>query len=587
MVPVASSSPKYSSHEKMPETLLAFLWANRKQFRGGIVFAFLRILTIAPLPLIFQRIIDDKMPAGNISAILWMSLLTIGLIVGHQYLSVEGATRLGKGVTNAVLRLRARVFEKIQFLSFGYLDQQKAGRLLSKYAFDSQKVEGVMMPILNGFLPNIFYSVITFIILVSLNWQLALVIFLALPVFAIMRGRYFARLRQRNEASRIAYEKLTGTASEYLGALRLVRVYGEEEQAQSRLQDRNEEVLHSRVKLITVSSSFSAFSFGAIQLLSLVVIAGGAILAIYGQISTGVVVAFVAGVPALVTPIQMFANIVEQFFLGRESYHSITELLETSYVEEWKGTRTVSPLEGRIEFEKVSFRYSQADSDALEDFSVSIRAGEKVALVGPSGAGKSTVANLIMGLYKPDQGTIRIDGIAQSELDMRWLRRNTAIVMQENILLSGTVAENLRFAKPEASDEEVREAARLAQAEEFINRLPEGFQTLIGERGATLSGGQRQRLAIARAILRNPAILILDEPTSALDYESEHLIQKALDNLSKGRTVVTIAHRLSTIRNADRILVLQQGRLMEQGSYDDLASGDGYFGQLLAAQNTD
>ncbi|MCC5833912.1 MAG: ABC transporter ATP-binding protein [Opitutales bacterium] len=570
----------------MPETLLAFLWANRKRFRGGIFFAFLRILTIAPLPLIFQRIIDDKMPAGNISAILWLSLLTIGLIVSHQYLSVEGATRLGKGVTNAVLGLRARVFEKIQFLSFGYLDQQKAGRLLSKYAFDSQKVEGVMMPILNGFLPNIFYSVVTFIILVSLNWQLALVIFFALPVFAIMRGRYFARLRQRNEASRIAYEKLTGTASEYLGALRLVRVYGEEEQAQTRLKDRNEEVLHSRVKLITVSSSFSAFSFGAIQLLSLVVIAGGAILAIYGQISTGVVVAFVAGVPALVTPIQMFANIVEQFFLGRESYRSITELLETTYVEEWKGTRTVSPLEGKIEFEKVSFRYSAADSDALEDFSVSIRAGEKVALVGPSGAGKSTVANLVMGLYKPDQGVIRIDGVPQAELDMRWLRRNTAIVMQENILLSGTVAENLRFARLEATDEEVREAARLAQAEEFIDRLPHGFQTLIGERGATLSGGQRQRLAIARAILRNPAILILDEPTSALDYESEHLIQKALDNLSRGRTVVTIAHRLSTIRNADRILVLNHGRLVEQGSYDELASGDGYFGQVLAAQNT-
>ena len=570
----------------MPETLLSFIWGNRKKFRSGILFAFLRILTIAPLPLIFQRIIDDMMPAGNVSGILWVSFFTICLIVAHQYLSVEGATRLGKGVTQAVLGLRARVFEKIQFLSFGYLDQQKAGRLLSKYAFDSQKVEAVMMPILNGFLPNIFYSVITFAILVSLNWQLALVILLALPIFAIMRGRYFQQLRKRNEASRIAYEKLTGTASEYLGALRLVRVYGEEEQAQSRLDCRNEEVLHSRVKLITVSSSFSAFSFGAIQILSLFVIAGGAILAVFGQISTGVVVAFVAGVPALVTPIQMFANIVEQFFLGRESYRSITELLDTTYVEEWNGTRTVSPLEGRIEFDNVTFRYSQADRDALEAFSVSIRAGEKVALVGPSGAGKSTVANLIMGLYKPDSGVICVDGIPQSELDMRWLRRNTAIVMQENVLLSGTVVENLRFARPEASDEEVREAARLAQAEEFIDRLPEGFQTLIGERGATLSGGQRQRLAIARAILRNPAILILDEPTSALDYESESLIQKALDNLSKGRTVVTIAHRLSTIRSADRILVLNHGRLVEQGTYDELASGEGYFGQVLAAQNS-
>lgn len=567
----------------LPDDLAGFFWFHRRRFRNGMCFAFARILTIAPLPLIFQRIIDIHMPAKDLRAILLLSLLTVVLIFAHQFASVWGATRLGRGASEAMLALRGRLFEKIQFLGFGYLDRQKTGRLLSKYAFDTQKIEAVMMPILNGFIPNVFYSLVTFGVLVALNWQLSLVILLALPIFGVMRWRYFQRLRQRNEASRIAYEKMTGTAGEFFGALRLVRVYGEEAQAKAKLQESNDEVVRSRVQLITVSSSFNAFSFGAIQILTLVIVAGGAVLAIHGQISTGTVIAFVAGAPILVGPVQMFAHIAEQFFMGRESYRSVKELLDAPYVEGWEG-KTCFPLKGGIEFDRVTFRYPEADKDALADFSLVIRPGEKVALVGPSGAGKSTVANLMMGLYRPVGGEIRIDGLRQAELDMRWLRRNTAIVMQESVLLSGTVAENLRFARVEATDEEVRKAAADAQAEEFIDRLPQGFETMIGERGVTLSGGQRQRLAIARAILRDPAILILDEPTSALDYESERLIQVALEKLSEGRTVITIAHRLSTIRSADRIVVLSDGGVVEQGSYRELAGRGGYFGKLLASQ---
>ncbi len=560
------------------------MWSRRRRYQAGLALAFCRILTIAPLPLVFQRIIDRHMADENIAAILALSLLTVLLIIAHQFFSVWGATRLATGVAHSILGLRARIFDKIQFLSFGYLDRQKTGRLLSKYAFDTQKIDAVMMPMLNGFFPNVFYSILTFGILLSLNWQLCTVIVLVLPVFGVMRWRYFQRLKQRNEANRLAHERMTGTASEYLGALRLVRVYGEEQQAENRLRDSNNEVARSRVRLVTVNMSFNAFSFGAIQLLSLTVIAGGAVLAIHGLISTGVVVAFVAGVPALVQPVQMFAHIAEQYFLGRESYRSVRELLDAPYVEEWKGTRRLDPPRGAIEFDQVTFRYPEADRDALRDFSLAIRPGQKVALVGPSGAGKTTVANLVLGLYRPTSGEIRVDGIPQAELNMRSLRRSTAIVMQESILLSGTVAENIRFARLDATDEQVRHAARLAGAEEFILRLPEQYETLLGERGATLSGGQRQRLAIARAILRDPAFLILDEPTSALDYESERLIQAGLETLSRGRTVITIAHRLSTIRNADRIVVLKEGCLAEAGSYDELARLDGYFQRLLSAQ---
>ncbi|MEN9405034.1 MAG: hypothetical protein RL091_3737, partial [Verrucomicrobiota bacterium] len=229
---------------------------------------------------------------------------------------------------------------------------------------------------------------------------------------------------------------------------------------------------------------------------------------------------------------------------------------------------------------------SAPDRTVLHGINLALRPGEHVAFVGPSGSGKSTLANLLLGLYAPGAGRILIDGVPQTEWDMRWVRRQFAVVLQDSLLLSGTISENLRFARADATDAEIRAAAQQANAEEFIQRLPAGYDTRVGERGATLSGGQRQRLAIARAILRNPPVLILDEATSALDYESERLIQEALDRLATGRTVITIAHRLSTIRNADRIIVLAAGRIIEEGDFRQLTSQGGAFARLVSAQNT-
>lgn len=582
-MPTATPSTNAPS-AALPAKLTQFLWARRRAFAPGLGFAILRILTIAPLPVIFQRILDVHLKAGDEKAILGLSALTVVLLIIHQLCSVRGASLLATAVASVVLDLRGRIFQKVQFLSFGYLDRQQTGRLLSKYAFDTQKVEGVIMPVLNSLIPDTLYSVITFFVLVSLNFQLALVVVLMLPVFAIMRARYFERFRAKNEANRLAQEKLTGAANEMFTALKLVRVYGEEAQAADHLTASNDAVARSRVELVTVSTSFGAFSFAAIKVLSLVVVAGGALLAIHGQVTVGTVIAFVAGVPILVNPIQMFAGVSEQYFTAEAGYRSIHELIDAPYVEEWHGTQKADPLRGRITFDRVQFRYPEVERGAINDFSLEIPAGEKIAFVGPSGAGKSTLANLLLGLHRPQSGEIRIDGIAQADLDLRWFRRRTALVMQESLLLSGSIADNLRFARTDATDEELQAAARLANAEEFILRLPEGYATRVGERGALLSGGQRQRLAIARAILRDPAVLILDEPTSALDYESERLIQEALDNLARGRTVITIAHRLSTIRHADRIVVLNEGRIVEQGTFSQLSAAGGYFARLLGSQ---
>ncbi|WP_438479798.1 ABC transporter ATP-binding protein [Oleiharenicola lentus] len=568
-------------------TLTGYLWNSRARLSRGLGLALLRSLAVAPCPWLFQRMIDVAVPNRDITQILELSGIFLVLLGAHYVFSVWGSNVIAKAMAQMMVELRSRLFFKLQFLSFGYLDQQKTGRLLSKYAFDTQKVEALLYNILNQFLPNVLYGACIFFILAILNWQLAIVLALVMPAYAFAKYKFFASIQRTNNEARLAQEKLTGTASEYISALRLVRSFGEEKQAEADLDRSSTAFARSRVSQSYTNAIFGTFWYVSTQVISLVVMAGGAALAIRGTISYGTLFAFVAGLPIVLGPIQAFVGLSEQYFIGRESYTSIKELLDSAYVEAWNGTKRVDRLHGELVFDDVSFAYPSApERRVLHNITLSIRAGEHVAFVGPSGSGKSTLANLLLGLYAPSEGRILIDGVAQADWDMRWVRRQLAVVLQDSLLLSGSIADNLRFARADATDAEVRTAAQQANAEEFVNRLPEGYNTLVGERGATLSGGQRQRLAIARAILRNPPVLILDEATSALDYESEHLIQEALDRLSEGRTVITIAHRLSTIRNADRIIVLAGGRISEEGDFKTLTASGGAFARLVAAQNT-
>ncbi len=575
---------KNPSGPKDAKDLLGFVFAHKKRLMPGVAVACLRSLMVAPLPFFFQIIIDDYVRNSNVGGILKISLLMAGLLTLHYVLSIEGARIFAREVSQMIANLRSRVFQKLQFIHFGYLDSTKSGRLVSKYAFDTQKVEMAIMPMVNQLLPNLLYSGSVITILFILNWQLSLVVLAIVPLYVVSKIFFFKRMKISNHENRVAQERLTGTATEYISALKLVRGYGEEDQATNTLESSSAHYMHSRVNQIMVNSVFGTFAHVSTQFLNVAVVAGGAWLAVSGTLTLGTLFAFLAGLPIILMPIQMFIQFSQQFFIGRESYISLRELIDSQYVEEWKGTRQIRHLAGRITFENVTFSYSGSDRPALSGINLDIQPGQHVAFAGPSGSGKSTTANLILGLYKPQTGVIRIDGLPQNDLDMRWLRRQCAIVMQESLLLSGSVLDNIRFARWDANDEEVRHAAEQANALEFIEALPSGFQTRIGERGASLSGGQRQRISIARAILRNPRILILDEATSALDYHSERLIQEALERLATGRTVITIAHRLSTIQSADQVVVLREGEIVETGRFEELKTGSGYFSTLVAAQ---
>lgn len=567
-------------------SLVGYLWLNRRRLAPGLGLALVRSIAVAPCPWLFQRMIDDAVPRSDLAAIARYSGWFVLLLAIHYVFSVRGANAIAQAMAQMMVEMRSRIFFKLQFLSFGYLDQQRTGRLLSKYAFDTQKVESLLYYILNQFLPNILYGGSIFVILALLDWQLALVLALVLPAYAFAKRHFFDRIRRSNNEARLAQERLTGTASEYISALRLVRSFGEEKRAQDDLDRSSHDFARSRVQQSYVNAVFGTYWYISTQVMALVVMAGGAVLAVRGDLSLGTLFAFVAGLPIVLGPIQAVVGLSEQYFIGRESYQSIKELVDSTYVEQWRGAHRAR-LRGEVRFAGVQFAYPSApERRVLQDIDLHLRAGEHVAFVGASGSGKSTLAHLLLGLYAPDAGRILLDGIPQAEWDLRWVRRQFAVVLQDSILLSGSVLDNLRFARADASEAEIREAARQANAEEFILHLPQGYATPVGERGVSLSGGQRQRLAIARALLRDPPLLILDEATSALDYESERLIQEALDRLAVGRTMVTIAHRLSTIRNAHRIVVLDAGRIVEEGDFDQLSRRGGAFARLVNAQSS-
>lgn len=567
-----------------PDILLRYLWINRKVFRRGVIYALLRTLIISPIPWLFQIIIDEHVKTGNVAGVYYTGAIVVGLLLLHYAFTVTGSMEISRENGLLMMRLRSGIFNKLHFLNFGYLDRQKTGRLLSKYAFDTQKIEGITMNIMNQFLPNMLYSFALSCILIYLHWPLALLLILMLPVYALARSIFDRRLKTVNERTRLAQEKLTGAASEAISALRLVRSLGEEDQVTQHMDAYSYTLTQSRFDATIVSSIFGAFAYAIVQFFTLIALAGGALFAIHGTMTMGTLFAFMAGLPIVLAPVTMIAGMIEQYYISQEGYRSVKELLDSHYVEDWKGRTRPSPLIGEIRLENLTFAYPQTTQRVIDDVSLTIAPGTHVALVGPSGSGKSTVVQLILGLYKPDAGEICIDGVPQREMDMRWLRRQSAVVLQDIVLFSGTIAENIRFARPESTDEELYEAARMANADEFIRTMPNGYETIVGERGAMLSGGQRQRLSIARAILRNPRILIMDEATSALDYESERLVQNAMGRVAQGRTVITIAHRLSTIRQADLIVVFRDGRIVEQGGYSDLAAQGGLFADLLAMQ---
>ena len=566
------------------DDLMGFIWSQRTQLRQFTTWRVISVLLITPFPVITQRIVDVAIPERDADSVMYYTILSLLLLAAHFVTRRIAVLSFSVRMQSVMRRLRTLVFNKLNFMHFRFLDTTQTGRLLSKYSIDTGNIEYTMIVMVTLILPEILRSVLLLTSLAFISTWLLLITLVSIPLFAVVRFYFFRKLEATNRSVRMAREKMTGQASEFISAIKLVRGFGQEKSARQQMSVLSDAYSEERVIQMKLNQSMGYILFSAITAITVLAIGFSAWLVINEHLSVGAMVAMAGALPICLQPVHLSAQFSIQYTLGAEGYRSIKELVDSRYVEEWHGSRQLDKMGGLVEFDRVTFAYEKGKASVIRSFSAAIRPGEHVAFVGASGSGKSTLVSLMLGFYAADEGEIRIDGIPQQDLDIRNFRRKCAIVMQDNLLLSGSLLDNIRFGNPSASFEDTRQAAADANALEFIEDLPDGFETIVGERGMSLSGGQRQRIAIARALLRDPIILIFDEATSALDYESEKLVQEGIINLAEGRTTISITHRLSTIRSADRIIVLDDGEKVSEGSWEELSGQTGALRNLLDAQ---
>ena len=486
-----------------------------------------------------------------------------------------------------LLEMRSDILRQVQRLSLDFYSTHETGDLMSRLINDTQVINDMFGAGLMRVLGMVLSLIGIIFAMFALNWRLTLAAFAVLPLIVVV-VTYFTRLvRQAFRRTRQTIGEVSAELQENISAVREVQAFAREEQSLAEFRAVNERNRSANVTAQTITSLFlPLMDVLSTTATALVVGVGGYMVLGFDPplVSVGIIVSFLTYVRRFYDPIRELADLFGQLQGALAGAERIFDLLDVvPGVTDDPDAEDLPPIEGHVSYEHVSFRY-ESDEPVLEDVSVEIMPGQMVALVGPTGAGKTTLANLLIRFYDPASGRVCIDGHDIRHVTMSSLREQIGVVLQDTFLFSGTAMDNLRYGRLEATDEEVYEAARMANAHDFISRLPKGYDTEIGERGAMLSQGNRQLISIARAILNNPRILILDEATSSVDTRTELLIQRALGILMAGRTSVVIAHRLSTIRNADQILVIQDGRIAERGRHEELLAAQGIYHDLYMSQ---
>ncbi|MBN1487727.1 MAG: ABC transporter ATP-binding protein [Anaerolineae bacterium] len=511
-------------------------------------------------------------------------LLLLGVYLGSwatRAVQVRATIKLGQNVLYA---MRNEIFHHLQSLSLHFFDRSEAGDLMSRLTNDTDAINSTLNMGLAQFVGNIVFFVGVLVALLLLNWQLALITMSVLPFMFFSTFFFSKRVRTASRASREKLGAVSAELEENIAGVRVVQAFGREQETIQEFREVNAANRDANVQAQTVTSAFAptldVFSTVGIAL----VLGVGGEMALREAITVGTIVTFIGYVRRFFQPVRTIGMLYAQVQMAIAAAERIFTLLdEVPEVVDVPDARSLDMVKGHIVFENVTFSYKEGEP-VLREVSFEAEPGAMVAIVGPTGAGKTTMVNLLMRFYDVDSGSIYIDGLDIRQVQQEDLRRQVGMVLQDTFLFSGTVMENIRYGRLEATDEDVLAAARTAGADQFIQRLPDGYNTELGERGASLSLGQRQLIAIARAILANPRILILDEATSSVDTRTERLIQSALDNLMRGRTSIVIAHRLSTILNADQVLVLCNGRIVERGKHQALLQNQGLYYTLYTSQ---
>jgi ABC-type multidrug transport system fused ATPase/permease subunit len=532
-------------------------------------------------PYLAGKAIDDGINAGDASALTVIVIVFLASALLYWGATYAQTYLVGWVGQRALQDLRERIYTHLQAMSIGFFTRRKPGVLISRLTNDVQALDSLVTDGIVTLISSTLTLVGVVVILLLLDVPLALVTFLTFPLLAVASVVFRVASAGAYRATREKIANITAYLQETLSGVRVVRSFGQEPRHIERMSELNEENRAANLRTVFLNASY----FPAVELLSAlgtaVILLYGGYQVIDGNVEVGILVAFVGYLNQFFDPIQQISQLYTTYQQGMAALDKIFDLLDTAPdLTDKPGAIDPGELRGELRMEDVSFSYADDGEPALEDIDLVVPAGETVALVGETGAGKSTLAKLVARFYDPQRGRMLVDGHDLRDLRAKCLRRQLGIVPQESFLFSGTVRDNIAFGRPDASEEDIREAARTVGADGFIERLPGGYDTEVGERGVQLSAGQRQLVAFARALLAEPRILILDEATSNVDVRTERIIEQGLERLLAGRTAIVIAHRLSTIRRADRIVVLDHGRIVESGGHDELIAAGGRYAGL-------
>ena len=560
------------------------VWNARWRLLFGSVLMLISRLASMVLPASTKFIGDEVFTNQRYDLLKWIAL-AVGISTIIQSTTGFALSQiLGVAAQLAITNMRMRVQRHIERLPISYFDSTQSGQLISRIMSDAEGIRNLVGTGLGQILGSLVTATISIGVLFYLNWQLTTATMIVLLIFGGALMYAFKVLRPVFRERSVINAEVTGRLGESLGGIRIVKAYTAEKREELIFTRGAHRLFRNIAKSVTGVSAIASFSslvIGAVAVV-MMVIGGSAVQA--GTMTLGDFLMYISFTFLLAMPVFELTSIGTQITEALAGLDRIREIMAmTTETEEDVAKEALPEIKGTIDFENVCFEYD-AGVPVLKDVSFHSEAGATTALVGSSGSGKSTILSLVLNFIQPTTGNIKIDGKDLNDVKLRDYRRHLGVVLQDNFLFDGTILENIRFSNPEANLDEIKQTCKIANADEFIEKFPNGYDTIVGERGVKLSGGQRQRIAIARALLADPRILILDEATSSLDSESEALIQEGLNNLRKGRTTFVIAHRLSTIRSADQILVVEAGEILERGSHEDLIAQNGRYKQLYDKQ---
>ena len=565
------------------------LWPTIKPFKAGLVVSgialVLNALADSGLIYLLKPLLDDGFGKANNSFLKIMAFVVVGMIILRGITNFISNYCLAWVSGKVVMTMRRRLFKHLMFMPVSFFDRNSTGKLLSRITYDSEMIASSSSGSLITIVREGAYIISLLVVMFYTSWELTLVLFVIGPIIAVLITIVSKIFRKLSKNLQDSMGELTATTEQMLKGHKVVLSFGGQLVEEERFNKVSNNMRRKGMKMVTADS----ISDPVVQIIASLALAAVLFLATTpliaeDNLSAGSFTVVFSSMLAMMRPLKSLTNVNSQFQRGMAACQTLFAILDLE-PEKDNGTYQAEPAKGELEFKNVSFAYQGKEELALNNISFSVPAGKTVALVGRSGSGKSTIANLVTRFYDIEQGEILLDGVNIQDYRLSNLRENCAVVSQQVHLFNDTIANNIAYAAQDKySREEIIAAAKAAYALEFIEKLPQGFDTVIGENGASLSGGQRQRLAIARALLRNSPVLILDEATSALDTESERAIQSALDELKKDRTVIVIAHRLSTIENADEILVIDHGEIRERGNHKALLEQNGAYKQLHSMQ---